>query len=416
MRDPRFLKINPGRLWACVEAINAHGLLASGGVERLAWTEPEVAARRWLIQRGEEEGLEVEQDEAGNVWAFTGGRPAVVMGSHLDTVPNGGCFDGALGIAGALEVLLSARTSGLLGADRLGLVCFTDEEGVRFGLGMTGSRAVAGDLSPDDVRAAAARDGTTLSELLASHGLDPALVPEAARRRADMAAYLELHIEQGRRLERAGAPVGLVSGIVALSHWQIEVTGESNHAGTTLPEDRRDALVPLAVAALEAQKTMRDGNALVATVGEAAVPDGAANIVPGRSCFTLDIRSMDEDLIAGGEQRIIDATRRAARENGCELIATKTKRLPRAPMADRVITALKRGVDAVGAHQGQPLPSMAGHDGMNLAAAGVPCGMVFVRSRNGVSHSPREYSTPEDCALGAAVMGVAALELARDLS
>lgn len=414
MRDPRFLKIDQGRLWASLEAINRHGSLPSGGVERLAWTDAEVAARRWLQERCEQEGLSVEQDEAGNVWAFTDGRPAVVMGSHLDTVPNGGRFDGALGIAGALEVLLCARESALPGGDRLALVCFTDEEGVRFGVGMTGSRAVAGDLTTDDLKSAVTTDGTTLWDLLASNGKDPQRVPEAGRRRRDMAAYLELHIEQGRRLERAGAPVGVVTGVVSVSHWRLEVRGEPNHAGTTLPEDRRDALVPLAVAALEAQRVMRAHDGLVATVGEAAVLDGAPNIVPGRTHFTLDIRSMDTSLVKSAEHLIIDAARRAARENGCEL-AAKIKRLPRVPMANRVVTALRRAVDALGAHEGEPLDSMAGHDGMNLSAAGVPCGMVFVRSRDGVSHSPREYSSPEDCALGAAAMGIAALELARDL-
>ena len=141
-KGPGVLTIDPDRLWALLEEINAPASLPSGGVERLAWTDSEVAARRWLMERCRQEGLEVEQDEAGNVWAFTGARPAIVMGSHLDTVPNGGRFDGALGVAAAFEVLLSARANRLPGADRLGLVCFTDEEGVRFGLCMTGSRSV----------------------------------------------------------------------------------------------------------------------------------------------------------------------------------------------------------------------------------------------------------------------------------
>ena len=409
------LAIDPDRLWARLEEINGPAALASGGVERLAWTESEVAARRWLLETCNREGLQAEQDEAGNVWAFGGTRPAIVMGSHLDTVPSGGRFDGALGIAGALEVLVSARAQGLPGANRLGLVCFTDEEGVRFGLGMMGSRAVAGDLSTEDLKSAVTAAGSALWDVLESHGIDPNRVPKAARRRTNLAAYLELHIEQGRRLERGRAPIGVVTGIVALSHWRIEVTGESNHAGTTLPEDRRDALIPLAVAALEAQRVMRDHDGLVATVGDATVPEGATNIVPGRSRFSLDIRSLDEDLIARAEHRILEVARQAAEDNGCKVHQEKTKQLRRAPMADHVMTALRTAAQAH-AEDAPELASMAGHDGMNLAAAGVPCGMVFVRSRNGVSHSPKEHSSKQDCALGASVLGTAALLLARNLA
>ncbi|MGH2700132.1 MAG: M20/M25/M40 family metallo-hydrolase, partial [Actinomycetota bacterium] len=208
------MEIDAGRLAGLLDEVNQFGAMQSGGVERLAWTDAEIAARAWLADRCSAEGFEVSYDEAGNVWAMAGRRPAVMLGSHLDTVPNGGRFDGALGTVAALETLLSARATKAPGWERLGLLCFTDEEGVRFGLGMTGSRALSGDLGKDEIRAATTADGIKLSDELQAAGFDAGRVGEAASRRRDVKAYLELHVEQGRRLERAGVPTGIVTGIV----------------------------------------------------------------------------------------------------------------------------------------------------------------------------------------------------------
>ena len=416
------MNINEDRLWGLLEEVNEIGKLDSGGAERLAWTQEEIAARRWLLQRCESEGLEVSYDEAGNVWVFADKRPAVMMGSHLDTVPSGGRFDGALGVTSALEGLLSARDAREPGWDRLGVLCFTDEEGVRFGLGMTGSRALAGDLGVDELESATTTEGIRLGDVMREAGFDPVRVTAVAGRRRDLRAYLEVHVEQGRRLERAGLPASIVTGIVGLSHWRLQVLGEANHAGTTLPADRRDALIPIAAAALEAQQVMRgvgsagpqksgSGEQLVATVGEADVVGGATNIVPGEARATLDVRSLDEDLIDGANQQILEAASRAADDNGCELRVHETKRLRAAPMAPEVLDAM-RGAARELEFEVPEMASMAGHDAMTLTGAGVPCGMVFVRSEGGISHSPKENSTVEDCALGASLLVTAALRLA----
>jgi allantoate deiminase len=405
------MEINADRLGDLLDEVNGFGALESGGVERLAWSDAEIAARAWLADRCKAEGFEVEYDEAGNVWVMAGERPAVMLGSHLDTVPNGGRFDGALGTMAALETLLSARAAKAAGWERLGLLCFTDEEGVRFGLGMTGSRAVSGDLTVEEIRAATTAEGIRLSDELADSGFDPARVPFAAERRNDVAAYLELHVEQGRRLERAGLPAGIVTGIVGLSHWRLEVLGEANHAGTTFPEDRRDALIAVAAAAIEAQRVMRATEGLVATVGEAEVVGGATNIVPGHARATLDIRSLDERLIEEANERVIAAARAAAEENGCELRAAETKRLHPAPMAPAVLDAMRAASGKLGLDVPE-MPSMAGHDAMTLTKAGVSCGMIFVRSKGGISHSPQETSSLADCALGTRLLAHAALDLA----
>jgi allantoate deiminase len=406
------MKINGDRLWNLLSQVNEFGALESGGVERLAWTEAEIAARGWLVERCKAEGLEVDFDEAGSVWAFAGRRPAVMLGSHLDTVPNGGRFDGALGIVSALETLLSAREAEAPGWDRLGLLCFTDEEGVRFGLGMTGSRALAGDIEPDEVRGATTSDGVRLSDELKAAGFDSGSIGRVASRRKDVRAYLEVHVEQGRRLERAGQPAGIVTGIVGLSHWRIDVTGEANHAGTTMADDRRDALIPVATAALEAQRTMDETDGLVATVGEAEVVNGATNIVPGRARATLDVRSLDENLIDEANARIMSVAEAAAERNGCELRAQETKRLHPAPMAPVVLDAMRTAAQAIDLDAPE-MPSMAGHDAMTLTQAGVDCGMVFVRSEAGISHSPRESSSQADCVAGANLLATTALELVR---
>lgn len=406
------MEIDGDRLWASLEEVNSFGARESGGVERLAWSDEEIAARRWLSGRCADAGLEVKHDQAGNVWAFSGGPPAVVLGSHLDTVPDGGRFDGALGVVAALEVVRAAREAGEAGADRLGLVCFTDEEGVRFGIGMTGSRAVAGTLGEDELREARTSGGERYWQVLAQAGVDPERFGDASDRRAGIAAYLELHVEQGRMLERAGSPIGVVSAIVGLVGWNVEVTGEANHAGTTLQADRRDALVPVAALVLAAQDAM--GEDLVATVGDAAVIDGASNVVPGRARATLDVRSTDTDRIEAAVRQALGAARTAADQNNCALSVEETKRLAPAQMAPDVVQTLRDAARAEGL-EAPELASMAGHDGMSLSRAGVPCGMLFVRSRDGISHSPAEHSGREDCLAGARVLGRAALALAQRL-
>jgi len=407
------LDVDGDRLERLLAEVNLFGALPAGGVERLAWTEPEVDARAWLLERCGREGLEAEQDEAGNIWAWGGARPAVVMGSHLDTVPNGGSFDGALGVMAALEVLTSARSARIPNAERLAMVCFADEEGVRFSTGMTGSRAVAGTLDAVELQDAATPAGERLWDVLSEHGLDPARVLDARDRRSAIGTYLELHVEQGRRLESEDSAVGLVTSIAGLSSWHIHVHGQANHAGTTQLADRRDALLPVAAGILAARQVMQALPGLAATVGDARVVDGAGNIVPGHAQCSLDVRSTDRDDIETAVRRILDAIESSAADHGCHVSAEQAKAMAPITLDDGVLAATR-----MTAGTGQRLPelaSMAGHDAMALAAAGVPSGMIFVRSRGGLSHCPEEHSSVSDSALGAQHLADAALLLAREL-
>ena len=406
------MKLDAERLWSALEEVNRIGATPAGGAERLAWSDPELQARHWFARRAGDAGLEVSWDPAGNVWGFGGLEPAIVLGSHLDTVPDGGRFDGALGVVAALEIVGNARSEELPGCERLAVVCFSDEEGVRFGLGMAGSRAVAGTLQPAEIAAARDSEGVALSDLLEQHGFDPARVPEARANLARMACYLELHVEQGIRLERFGAPVGVVTAIVGLSDYHIEVTGEANHAGTTAAEDRRDALLPVAQVALAAREVMSSTEGVVATVGDAWVLNGAPNIVAGKAGCVLDVRAADAAAIEAAADAILEAGRSAAAAAGCEFEARLTKRLPPAPMDSEVVAALAAAAADLGLEAPQ-LVSRAGHDAMSLTPAGVPCGMLFAASEGGISHSPLEWSSKRDCVLGAEVLGAAALTLAQ---
>jgi allantoate deiminase len=406
------MNVSGARIARDLAAVNRFGATAAGGAQRLAWTDEEVAARRWLMEECRTLGLTVEQDEAGNVWAHSGEPRVVFLGSHLDTVPDGGRFDGALGVISALEVLRAALEAGVPEARRLGLVCFTDEEGARFGIGMLGSRSVAGMISAEEIAAAIAADGTRLPDVLERYDIDPVRIPLAAARRAAMAAYVELHIEQGAELERAGLAVGIVTGIVGVSNWRISVEGIANHAGATRPEDRHDALIPVAELALAAQRVMRARPGLVATVGEAGVVGGASNIVPGRARCTLDARSLDDAVLEQAVRKILSAAERAADDNGCTLRPQEVKRMPPAEMAPVVMDAFDDAARAEGIAAAR-LPSRAAHDGMNIAHAGVPVGMVFVRSQAGVSHAPAEFSIEDDCEAGARVLARGAIELVR---
>lgn len=405
--------VDGDRLARMLAEVNQFGALPSGGVQRLAWTDSEVEARAWLLEQCTHAALEAEQDEAGNIWAWAGTRPAIVLGSHLDTVPNGGGFDGALGVLAALEVLVAAREAGIPEANRLALVCFSDEEGVRFDTGMTGSRAVAGTLTQEEVAKARTPDGHRFVDALRDRGLDPSRVHEAGRRREDIVSYLELHIEQGRRLDRLDKPIAGVSAIAGLSSWHIRVHGESNHAGTTKLEDRRDALLPIARATLTARQVMTEFPGLVATVGDAHVVGGASNIVPGVTYCTLDVRSCDEQDLEVATRTILKSLRESAQENRCRTELDEVKRLPTVAMDAAVSAAIQSTYP--GHEVPAALPSMAGHDAMSLVPAGVPCGMIFVRSRDGMSHCPEEQSDARDCALGAQWLADAAVRLAAQI-
>jgi allantoate deiminase len=395
------LRIDGEEIYRDLEALSAFSA-AGPGVTRLPWTEELRAANRWLEERVERLGLAVRTDAAGNVfgdWEVGAGTP-VLVGSHLDSVPQGGRFDGALGVVGALHAIAAMQEAGIAPRRPIRVVSWTDEEGPRFGTGMLGSRAFAGDdLSGLGDRADAT--GVTLREAMGGFGLDSERLGDA--RGIDGAGeYLELHIEQGSRLEQAEIDVGVVTGVVGLMSFDVTFTGAANHAGTTTMEARRDALAAAARTTLAVRERALAQPAMVANVGSISAYPGAANVVPGRAEMTVEMRHPDRAVWERIPAIVRDEAERAAAAERVTVEVAERHRLAPAVFDERLIETFERAAELEGASTTR-LVSGAGHDGMTLAAH-IPVAMIFVPSRDGISHSPDEHTDPEACALGARVL------------
>jgi allantoate deiminase len=380
------------------------GADAEGGVSRFAWTPELAQANDWLVARLEELGLSAEIDAAGNVigrWEV-GAGPAVLTGSHLDTVPSGGRFDGALGVLAALEAVRILQQEGVEPRRPLWVVSFNDEEGARFRTGMLGSRVFVGEIEGDDWR----RRG--VADAMADAGFDFDRLADA-RAVDQINAYVELHIEQGPVLERAGVEVGIVTGIVGLLGFHVRFVGEANHAGTTPMALRRDALAGTARVVLALREEARARDDMTANVGMCTVAPGGFNIIPGEVEFSIDVRSPTPEGFAAVEKFVRETVARIAEEEDLRLELQETHRLDPVPLDSGLQDVLERAAGAEGATH-MPLPSGAGHDAMILGRH-VRAAMLFVPSRGGISHSPDEYTPPAQCELGARVLARALADL-----
>jgi hydantoinase/carbamoylase family amidase len=367
------------------------------GVSRFAWTAELAQANEWLVGRLEQLGLETKIDPAGNVFGRwnEGEGTAVLVGSHLDTVPRGGRYDGALGVLAALDVVRSLKGSQASLRRPLWVVSFNDEEGSRFQTGMLGSRAFVGDLDLEDWR----RRG--VGEAMASGGFDFERLPDA-RGIDEVGAYLELHIEQGPVLEQEGVDLGLVTGISGLLGFRVTLTGEANHAGTTPMAARRDALAGASRVVLALREEARSRGDMTANVGILTVAPGGFNVIPGRAEFTIDVRAGEAEAFARAEKLVQETLERVAAEEQLEIEVGDTHRKPPTLLDPDLQELLAAAAETEGATV-RRMPSGAGHDAMVLAKH-VPAAMLFVPSRAGVSHSPDEYTPPEQCELGARVL------------
>jgi allantoate deiminase len=384
-------------LTADLESAALIGADPRGGVSRFAWTPELAAANAWLSERLAELELEVELDPAGNVlgrWQAGEGK-AVLLGSHLDTVPNGGRYDGALGVLAALDVVRRLKAEGVEPRRALWVVSFNDEEGGRFQTGMLGSRAFCGECDLEDW----GRRG--IPEAMADAGFDFARLA-AARRVDEVAAYLELHVEQGPVLERAGVDLGVVTAITGLIGFRARFLGVANHAGTTPMELRRDALAGAARAVLTLRDEARSRAHMTANVGVISAEPGGFNCVPGAAELTIDVRSPTADGFARLEPFVREMLERIAAEEELGLELRETHRKPPVTLDPELQDALEEAARAEGAST-MRLPSGAGHDAMVLAHH-VPAAMLFVPSRGGLSHTPEEFSEPDQCELGSRVL------------
>ncbi|KNB54362.1 allantoate amidohydrolase [Streptomyces caatingaensis] len=368
----------------------------SGGYRRFAWTGADADCRAWFRAQAETRGLAHEVDRNGNQWAWLGdpsAGDAVVTGSHLDSVPDGGAFDGPLGVVSSFAALDELRARGARPSRPLAVVNFGDEEGARFGLACVGSRLTAGQLTADAARRLRDADGVSLPQAMERAGYDPEAIGPDPERLARVGAFVELHVEQGRALAATPHPVGVASAIWPHGRWRFDFHGEANHAGTTRLEDRRDPMLTYANTVLAARKKARLAGAL-ATFGKVGVEPNGVNAVASLVRAWLDSRAADEATLAEVVGEIERAAVERGRRDGVEVRVTRESFTPVVEFAhdlrDR-LAGLLGGVPV--------LPTGAGHDA-GILSASVPTAMLFVRNPTGVSHSPAETAAEDDCVAG----------------
>lgn len=381
------------------------GRLASGGYQRFAWTREDHTLREWFAGECARRGLDLVEDRMGNQWgwwwdgpgtvddAVAAGNPGLAIGSHLDSVPDGGAYDGPLGVVSALAVVDALREVGVRPQQPLAVVNFVDEEGARFGVACAGSRVITGAMTPEHALALTDADGTTMADALTAAGRDPSAVGRDEETLRRVGSFIELHVEQGRGLVDLGVPVAVASDIWPHGRWRFDFPGEANHAGTTRLEDRRDAMLGYADLVLGARREAQQ-RGCVATVGKIAVTPGGVNAIPSHVTGWLDSRGPDEEQV----RATVEQLRTRAADFGAEVTEeswTATTRFDE-PLSDRL-----RAVLATDAELSVPvLGTGAGHDAGILASAGVPSAMLFVRNPTGVSHSPEEFAERDDCLAG----------------
>jgi len=396
------------------EALARFGATPEGGVSRPTFSDAHLAARKWFLARAQAGGLATHVDAAGNHSAMlrthrSRDAQVLLLGSHLDSVPGGGRYDGALGVVAALHVLLAFKEAGADLPFSLEAIDFTDEEGTLVGL--LGSKALAGTLTPEFLQFP--RGGReALVAGLQRAGLREERLVDARRDPRSLAGYLELHIEQGPRLEREGVQIGVVTTIVGSRSFRIVLSGVAGHAGTVPMEARHDAVVAAARVILGVREIIvRDFPRCVATVGDVRVEPGAFNVVPGLARLALEFRSADESELDAIESAVLARVRAEPMTDGVEVEVNPVARWESSHLDPRVGDAIERSAAALGLTT-KRLASGAGHDAQALAAV-TPSGMIFVPSAGGVSHDPREFTAWEDVVNGANVVLGTVHELSR---
>lgn len=395
------LRVDGARINVQLAALAEFGKNPQGGVSRVAYTEFDRQGREVVMGWMREAELSVSLDTAANVIGRRAGRDPglkpIVLGSHIDSVPEGGNYDGDVGVLSAIEVARTLAGAGVTLRHPLEVIIFQNEEG-----GTVGSRAMALGLSAGQLERTA-QSGKTIRDGIRFLGGDPDRLETARRAKGDITAYVELHIEQGGTLDEARIPIGVVLGIVGIGHWDVTIQGFANHAGTTPMNRRQDALL-VAVQCIQAvNRIVRSApGTQVGTVGKLQVEPGAYNVIPGRVVFGLELRDLEATKIERIFGEIRAECERLARSGGATISFSDspvgTPALSE-PAIRRVIADAARGLRLVS----RALPSMAGHDAQHMARLG-PMGMIFIPSVGGISHSPREFSRPADIENGANVL------------
>jgi beta-ureidopropionase / N-carbamoyl-L-amino-acid hydrolase len=393
------------RLRQTLEKLSTFGGNPDGGVTRLGFSNADMAARQYVMGLMRQAGLEIRVDPAGNIFGYRSGTeklPVLLFGSHIDSVPHGGNFDGDVGSLSAIEVIRALNDRGVKTRHPLEVVIWTNEEGFHFRVGVFGSSAAAGTLDPSVLNR---RDdqGLTLADWLRKYGQNPANIAKAKIAPNSVAAYVELHIEQGAVLDRAKIPIGVVEGIVSIGWWNCVATGFANHAGTTPMDQRHDALVAASKAVLAVRDAVRaEPGRQVGTVGIMKVEPGAPNIIPGRAEFSVELRDLDAAKVRRIWSDIEKRFAAISKEENVPIECTALDFDEPANANPLVQQTIRDAARSAGLAYLE-LPSGAGHDAQN-AARFTRMGMIFVPSRNGISHSPLEFTPSNDVTDGAEVL------------
>ncbi|CAI8840352.1 N-carbamoyl-L-amino acid hydrolase [Priestia megaterium] len=381
----------------------------TGGINRFSFTSEEQEAIELVTSYMKEAGMTVNVDGVGNIIGTYGEESETIMlGSHIDTVPDGGKYDGALGVLAAIEIVQTIYEQQLPLSKKIEVVAFKDEEGTRFGFGLIGSRAMAGLLTYEELQKRDASD-ISIQEAMKQFKLSP--LPLEKVKRNDIQAYLEMHIEQGKVLENEELPVGVVVGIAAPLWLEVTVTGVSEHAGATPMSIRQDALTASSEMILAIEQMLNGTTDSVATVGKLNVEPNGVNVIPGRVTFTVDIRDIEEQKINALENSILEQLQKVAERRNVTVTSKVLQRVKPAKTAPLLQQQLASSIEKYGV-QPYPLISGAGHDAMNIANV-APIGMLFVRSKGGISHNPLEYSSDEDIVIATNIFYDTLVELAK---
>lgn len=391
-------------MWTAIEPVGRDG--ATGGYRRFAWTRQDHDLREWFAGECAARGLDLTLDRMGNQWAWWGdidaavgrGQTGIVIGSHLDSVPAGGAFDGPLGVVSALAVVDALKSRGFVPSRPIGVVNFVDEEGARFGIACAGSRVITGQLDADRARGLTDADGVSMAEAMTAAGFDAEHIGPDDETLRRIGALVELHVEQGRGLVDVGSAVGVASAIWPHGRWRLDLAGCANHAGTTRLVDREDPMLTLA-AVVQAARAAATEQGCVATVGKVWVHPNAVNAIPSEVTAWLDSRGPAE----AGVRAVVDAVAAAA---GVE--AVQESWTPETAFNASLTARLAKVLD-----NAPVLATGAGHDAGILATAGIPAAMLFVRNPTGVSHSPAEHAEAQDCLAGVDALARVVEDLAR---
>ncbi len=384
----------------------------TGGYRRYSWTEADAQCRAWFTARAAKLGLAVEADNNGNLWAWWGDtrKNAIVTGSHLDSVPDGGGYDGALGVVSALAAVKMLKDKNFYPERAVVLAVFTEEEGARFRVPCLGSRLMTGAIDADTARALTDDDGITLTAAMSAAGCDASLLGPRDDLLENIGAFVELHVEQGRALAPMDAALGLAEGIWPHGRWRLDFAGRADHAGTARLADRKDPMLPYARTVLAARRAAACNSAL-ATFGKVIAEPGGANGVPSAVKAWLDARAPDEATLEKTVTSVCSAAGRFCSEHGVTLSVRQESYTPVVRFDDALLDRLTEVLAAAGVNA-PVLPTGAGHDAGVLAAR-VPTAMLFVRNPTGISHSPAEHADLADCEAGVRALALVLEDLAR---